>query len=151
VFLCCAILSRYRPLLRADHSSKEVLQRVLIRLRNLRSEAAKVLTKTVQPLMTMVVMVEVMTMMMMKTINENTEIRLSTEKKQRWLDAGSVGHHFVAPIYSIQIFPSFLTETFCQIRIYHGTCSQLRTNTVFGSDNSCTNLHTKYCKIKIQR
>jgi hypothetical protein len=45
-FLCCVILCRQRPLRRADHSSKGVLPSVLIRLRNLRCEAAKVLTRT---------------------------------------------------------------------------------------------------------
>jgi ppGpp synthetase/RelA/SpoT-type nucleotidyltranferase len=38
----------------ADHLSKEVLPSVLIRLQNLRCEAAKVLKKTVEPLMMMI-------------------------------------------------------------------------------------------------
>jgi hypothetical protein len=53
VFLCCVVLCRQRPLRRADHSSKGVLPSVLVRLRNLRCEAAKVLTETVDPLMMM--------------------------------------------------------------------------------------------------
>jgi hypothetical protein len=39
----------------ADHSSKGVLTSVLIRLRNLRCEAAKGLTRTVEPLMMMMI------------------------------------------------------------------------------------------------
>jgi hypothetical protein len=38
---------------RADHSSKAVISSVLIRIRNLRCEAAKVLARTVGPLMMM--------------------------------------------------------------------------------------------------
>jgi hypothetical protein len=48
----CVVLSFVgRSLQRADHWSKEVLLSVLIRSRNLRCEAAKVLTRTVDPLM----------------------------------------------------------------------------------------------------
>jgi hypothetical protein len=39
---------------RADHSSKGVLPSILIRLRNLQCEAARVLTRTVEPLMMMI-------------------------------------------------------------------------------------------------
>jgi hypothetical protein len=51
VFLCCVVLFRQRPLRRDGHSSKEVLPSGLTRLRNLRCEAAKVLTRTVELLM----------------------------------------------------------------------------------------------------
>jgi hypothetical protein len=44
---------------RADHSSKGVLPCVLIRLRNLRCEAAKVLIRTIEPLMMMMMMMVV--------------------------------------------------------------------------------------------
>jgi hypothetical protein len=50
VFLCYVVLWRYGPLRQADNSSKGVLPSVYNRLRNLRCEAAKVLT-TVEPLM----------------------------------------------------------------------------------------------------
>jgi hypothetical protein len=54
VFLCCVVLCRYRPLRRADHSSKGVLTSVLISSRNLQCGAARVLTRTVEPLMMMI-------------------------------------------------------------------------------------------------
>jgi hypothetical protein len=41
---------------RAGHPSKGTLLSVLVRLRNLRCEAAKVLTRTVEPLMMMMMM-----------------------------------------------------------------------------------------------
>jgi hypothetical protein len=56
VFLC-----RQRPLRRADHSSKGVLPTILIRLRNLRCETAKVLTRTVEPLMIMMMITRYLT------------------------------------------------------------------------------------------
>jgi hypothetical protein len=52
VFLCCVVLCTLRPLQRADHSSKGVLPSVLLRSWNLRCEAAEVLTRIVEPLMT---------------------------------------------------------------------------------------------------
>jgi hypothetical protein len=55
VFICCVVLCRQRPLRRADHLSERVLPCVLIRLRNLPCEAAKVLTRTVQTLMMMMI------------------------------------------------------------------------------------------------
>jgi hypothetical protein len=48
VFLC-----RQRPLRRADQLSKGVLSSIIIRLRNLQREAAKVLTRTAEPLIMM--------------------------------------------------------------------------------------------------
>jgi hypothetical protein len=51
VFRCCVVLCRQRPLRRADNTSKGVLPSVLIGLWNLRCEATKVLTRTVEPLM----------------------------------------------------------------------------------------------------
>jgi hypothetical protein len=45
VFLCCVVLCR---------SSKGILTSVLIRLRNLQCKVAKVLTRTVEPLMMMI-------------------------------------------------------------------------------------------------
>jgi hypothetical protein len=56
VFLCCVVLCRYRPLRRADDSSKGVLPSILIRLLNLQCGAANVLTRTVEPLMMMMMM-----------------------------------------------------------------------------------------------
>jgi hypothetical protein len=53
VFLC-----RDRPLRRAGHLSKGVLLSVLTRLRNLRCEAAEFLTRTVEPLIMMMMMSE---------------------------------------------------------------------------------------------
>jgi hypothetical protein len=47
VFLCVLCVCRYRPLRRADYSSKEVLPCVSTRLQNLRCEAAKVFRRTV--------------------------------------------------------------------------------------------------------
>jgi hypothetical protein len=55
MFLCCVVLCRQRPLRQAEHSSKRALLSVL-RLRNLRCEVAKVLTRTVDPLMMMMMM-----------------------------------------------------------------------------------------------
>jgi hypothetical protein len=54
VFLCSVTLCS--PLRRADHSSKGVLPRVLIRLRNIGCEATKVLKRTVEPQMMLMMM-----------------------------------------------------------------------------------------------
>jgi hypothetical protein len=51
--LCCPV--QVEALRRADNSSKGVLPNILIRLRNLQCEAAKVLTRTVQPLMMIII------------------------------------------------------------------------------------------------
>jgi hypothetical protein len=53
VFLCCFALCWYRCLTRADHLPKDVLPSVILTLRNLRCEAARVLTRTVEQLMMM--------------------------------------------------------------------------------------------------
>jgi hypothetical protein len=53
----CVVLCRWKSLRRSDHSSKGVLPSVLIRLLNLRCEAAKVLlTRIVEPMMMMMMM-----------------------------------------------------------------------------------------------
>jgi hypothetical protein len=53
MFLCSVVLCKSRPLRRADRLSKGVLPSVLIRIRNLRCEAAKVFTRTVNSLIMM--------------------------------------------------------------------------------------------------
>jgi hypothetical protein len=55
VLLCCVVLYKQKPLRQADHSSKGVLPSILISLRNVRCEAAKVILRTVQPLMTIII------------------------------------------------------------------------------------------------
>jgi hypothetical protein len=55
VFLCHVVL--YRPLRWADHSSKGVLPSVLIRLRNLPCEVAKVLRRTLEQLMMVMILI----------------------------------------------------------------------------------------------
>jgi hypothetical protein len=50
VFPCCVFMCRQRPLRLTDHLFKRVLTSTLISLRNLGCEAAKVLTRIVEPL-----------------------------------------------------------------------------------------------------
>jgi hypothetical protein len=61
MFLCCVVLCRQRPLRRAEHSSIVFLPSVLIRLPNLRCKAAKALTRAVDPLMMMTVILKTVT------------------------------------------------------------------------------------------
>jgi hypothetical protein len=58
-----------RPLRRADNTSKGVLPSVLIGLRNLRCEATKVLTRTVEPLMMTTTSTTNMTMELSELLN----------------------------------------------------------------------------------
>jgi hypothetical protein len=61
LYFCVVVSCVGRGLFRrADNSSKGVLPSILIRLLNLRCEAARVLTKTVEPLMMMMVITEMM-------------------------------------------------------------------------------------------